>query len=42
MSPRKLLMFGPLPIRIMVGIAFIVAGLPISKISPSIKVILAA
>jgi putative oxidoreductase len=27
-SLRKLLMFGPLPIRIMAGIAFIVAGLP--------------
>jgi putative oxidoreductase len=28
MISRKLLMFGPLPIRIMAGIAFIVAGLP--------------
>jgi putative oxidoreductase len=28
MTPRKLLLFGPLPIRILAGIAFIVAGLP--------------
>jgi putative oxidoreductase len=28
MTSRKLQMFGPLPIRIMAGIAFIVAGLP--------------
>jgi putative oxidoreductase len=28
MTPRKLLLFGPLPIRMMSGIAFIVAGLP--------------
>ena len=28
MSPTKLLKFGPLPIRIMAGRAFIVAGLP--------------
>jgi putative oxidoreductase len=28
MTSRRLLMFGPLPIRILAGIAFIVAGLP--------------
>lgn len=28
MTPRKLQMFGPLPVRIMAGIAFMVAGLP--------------
>jgi hypothetical protein len=28
MTPRKLLLFGPLPIRIMSEIAFIVAALP--------------
>ncbi|HEY9385726.1 MAG TPA: DoxX family protein [Nitrososphaeraceae archaeon] len=28
MTPRRLLMFGPLPIRILAGIAFLVAGLP--------------
>jgi putative oxidoreductase len=28
MTSRELLMFGPLPIRILAGIAFIVAGLP--------------
>jgi putative oxidoreductase len=28
MSPRKLLIFEPLPVRFMAGIAFIVAGLP--------------
>ncbi|MCC2647695.1 MAG: catD [Nitrososphaeraceae archaeon] len=28
MTPRRLLMFGPLVIRILAGIAFIVAGLP--------------
>jgi len=28
MPPRRLLMFEPLPIRILAGIAFIIAGLP--------------
>jgi uncharacterized membrane protein YphA (DoxX/SURF4 family) len=28
MISRELLMFGPLPVRIMAGMAFIVAGLP--------------
>ena len=28
MTSRELLTFGPLPVRIMAGIAFIVAGLP--------------
>jgi putative oxidoreductase len=28
MTPRRLSMFGPLPIRILAGIAFLVAGLP--------------